>query len=234
MEVYMIKYSSFFLILVFAAGCVTPGLSPSSNGSTGNSGLFSSMLSGNELEVILASTINLPDSIKVAVLKIPSKLDDSKYHKRDYWSSEGYINMQQQYKEILTDSFSTMENIGSIIFLPSLMINDNMTIQNMREASARLQCNILVAYKVTSDIFTNYISGQEEGFKAYATCEAFLLHTKSGAIPFSISITETFLAVKNADDANKEVTMKRAEQEATILVLQRLVEEINLYFFPAE
>ena len=183
---------------------------------------------------MLRNPQNKEDFLKYTVPHEVAHIVNFEIYEGNYWSSEGYMSIQDQYEEILTDAFTAMENISSIIILPSFMINENMTIRDMREASSRLQCNILVVYKITSDIFSNYINNQEEGYKAYATCEAFLLHTKSGSIPLSISIIETFLTVKNAEDIDKEATMKRAEQEAIKLVLQKLLNEINIFFFPEE
>ncbi len=231
----MLKYLSILLLVLLTASCVSssPGMYyNNSDEDIISLSLFSSdreLLSDSEVERILEGKIVFPDALNIVVLKIPTKRSDIKYYGYYYYSSEEYMDMQEDYNKVITDTFSSMDDI-EITFLPSIMISDNMSIRNMREAAIRMQSDVLIAYRVQSDIFTNYRFFAKDEYKAYATCEAFLLDARTGIIPFSTVVTERYLTVRNEFDANRTETMKRAEQEAIMLTLQRLIEEIIIFF----
>lgn len=194
--------------------------------------LFSSdtdVLSNEAVQKILEGTISYPDNIRIVILKIPNTRNDIRYYGYYYWRSEEYIDLQEEYNTIMTDTFAGNDKIETVKILPSIMIPQKITIPNMREAAVRMQADALVVYKIQSDIFEKFRLFRHNQVKAFATCESFLLDTKSGIIPFSTVITEKYLTEKIKDDADGLETKKRAEKEAIKLSLQKLCIQINKF-----
>jgi len=192
--------------------------------------LFSSdteVLSNEAVQKILSGVISYSEQIEIVVLKIPNTGNDIRYYGYYYWRTEEYMDVQEEYNRVMTDSFTGNGKIKVVKILPSIMIPKKMTIPNMREAAVRMQANVLIVYKIQSDIFEKFRLFQHSQIKAFATCEGFLLDTKTGIIPFSAVITKKYITEKIADDSSGIETKKRAEKEAIKLSPEELCIRIN-------
>ena len=195
--------------------------------------LFSSdidVLSNEVVERILSGELVYQENLRIVVLKIPTSRSDIKYYGYYYWRTEEYLDIQEEYNTIITDTLTRTGNVEVVKILPSMMIPDKITIPAMREAAVRMQAHLLLVYKIQSDIFEKFRWFKKKQLKSFATCEAFLLDTKTGIIPFSTIITEKYITEKIKDDANDIEATKRAEREAIILSLKELCLQINQFF----
>jgi hypothetical protein len=101
-------------------------------------------------------------------------------------------------------------------------------ITQLREASVRLQSDILLVYSTTSDIYYHSKIIKKDEVKAFATTELFLLDIRTGLIPFSTVVTKDFVAKEIKGELSEEIR-KRAEQEATLMTLMEIGEQIKVF-----
>ncbi len=174
-------------------------------------------ISEENIQKILNSKIILPDTAKIAVFKYASTSTNRYYS--SWWSNEEYLKMQQSYSDTLMAQLKTIPCVQKMILIPSLMISNNPDIFQLREAAVRLQADLLLVFSVNSDIYYKYKMFGKNQAKAFATCEALLLDTRTGIIPHSNVITKEFLLKKGDEDWNEEELMKRAEHGAVIISL---------------
>lgn len=221
------------LLTLFLMSCVTAAhesYTPLVEPNIIEESLFSSdmeVLSNEAVREILEGVISYPGEIKLVILKIPNTRSDIQYYGYYYWRTEEYMDVQEEYNRIMTDTFAGNGKIKSVKILPSIMMPQKITIPNMREAAVRMQANILIVYKIQSDIFEKFRLFKGKQVKAFATCESFLLDTKTGIIPFSTIITEKYITERIKDDTSDLETKKRAEKEAIKMSLEKLCIQIN-------
>jgi hypothetical protein len=180
--------------------------------------LFSSdtsQLSNSAASKILDGKIRINKNSRVALLKVPDSSLGVRYYGYYYWRTEEYINLQQQYVTILSSSLLNTDKISNVVVFPSFLTSEKFTLPEVREAAVRMQANLLVIYKIQSDVFERFRLLRGTQIKAYASCEAAVLDTRTGIIPYTNVITEVVLTEKKPQDANMNETRKRAEIEAS-------------------
>lgn len=184
-----------------------------------------SLLSNEAVTSVLSTPVRLPDEAKVALLNLtPGGVGLRVYG--SYWRTEEYMDLQHRYVEALKDPLSEAERIREVVAVPSVMIDRDMTLPQMREAAARLQADLLVIYGVRSDIFEKTRFWEKDQVKAYATCELLLFDTRTGVIPFTTMRTEKVVTEKQPEDFNWSETVQRAKSEATLRVLKEVGVEV--------
>lgn len=189
----------------------------------------SSNISNEAAEEILKGRIALPSNARVGLLKLPSNSLGVRYYGYDYWRSESYIDLQQQYVDVLTSNLLAATQIKNVVVLPSFMVGDNMSLSQMREAAVRMQAHILVIYNINSNIFQEYRIFRANRVKAFSTCEAALLDTITGVFPYTKVVTKKHLLEVIQSDSDMAETRKRAEIEASELCLHDLGGSISEY-----
>lgn len=175
------------------------------------------------IQSVLTSKFVLPARIKIAMFRIPESQQQAiRYYGYGYWRSEEYLKVQQGFIEAITAEVAKSPRVLEIAPLPALLTPKEPTIPAIRETAVRLQADMLMVFRLSSDVYEKYRLFQSEQAKAYCTCEGFLLDVRTGLIPFSRIITKEYLATKEKRDANFNETMARAEKEAAILALATL------------
>ncbi|MAM89519.1 MAG: hypothetical protein CME36_19640 [unclassified Hahellaceae] len=153
-----------------------------------------------------------------------------RYYGYNYWKSENYIDLQQQYVEALRSNLLKAKQINSVVVLPSFISGEKMGLSQMREAAVRMQAHLLVIYNINSDIFEEYRLFKENQVKAFSTCEVAILDTKTGILPYTNVLTRKLLIDANSSDADMSETRKRAEIEVSKDCLNELGLSISDYF----
>jgi hypothetical protein len=86
--------------------------------------------------------------------------------------------------------------------------------------------NVSYKHKIAFNSFIKIIKKDE--IKAFATTELFLLDVRTSLIPFSTVVTKDYLAKEIKGELNAE-TRKRAEQEATLMTLLEIGEQVKTF-----
>lgn len=234
----MKKLSVLAVILIFA-GCSTgkwmtsgsrPG--PYIDEPVLTSSLFSSdqsVLDDEAIKAILSGKIILPANAKIAIIKFPSLQEQRRgryYYGSLYWQSEEYQNAQERFFEALKEPLLQSDKTSEVVLLPSLMVPDKTSISILREAAVRTQADLLLVYMTNSDTYEKYRFLAKNKIKSYCTCEAVLLDIRTGIIPFTHIVTETFEGQKEDQDMNDWEMRQRAENEATAKALENLSNEL--------
>ena len=129
-------------------------------------------LSEEAIKQILESKIKLPSNAKIALMKFPSKQGKgraSRYYGRFYWRSEDYLKVQQSYIDTLSSQLILAKKVDAIIALPSLLTPEDATISILREAAVRLQADLLLVFRISSDVYQKYRFLSKDEAKAFST-----------------------------------------------------------------
>jgi hypothetical protein len=59
----------------------------------------------------------------------------------------------------------------------------------LREAAVRMQADLLVVFRITSDVYYKYVVFAKNKVKVYSTSEAVLLDVRTGLVPFTRIVT---------------------------------------------
>jgi hypothetical protein len=175
---------------------------------------------------ILASAVQVYDQPKLAIIKFPD--NGIQYFGPYYWRNEDYVKLQENQIDAIASALSTSE-MGRIFPLPSLMTPHQMTIPLLREAAVRVQADLLLVYRIHSDVYSRSRAFAKDKVKAYSTCELVLLDIATGIAPFTKVVTRDRLAAQTPDDFDLSETRRRAEQEATSEALHVAAEDLAGY-----
>jgi hypothetical protein len=174
-------------------------------------------LSEESIQRLLNGKIILPDTIRIAVYKYGS--GSVRRYYSNWWLDEEYLKIQQQYIDTLVSKIRSSSRIKKITLMPSMMISGNPSLTELREATVRLQADMLLIFSISSDIYYKYKMFKEDEAKAFATTEAILMDIRTGVIPHSSIVTREKFIKKSSSDLTVEELRKRAEIEAVILSL---------------
>jgi len=200
------------------------------------SSLFSSdqgVLSEAAVKDILNSKVVLAENAKIALIKYEGndhQVGSSKYYGYFYWRSEEYLKLQQQFIDTAASRLLESPNIAEVTPLPSLLLPKDASIPVLREAAVRMQADLLLIFRLTSDIYYDYVVFGKDKAKAFSTCELVLFDVRTGIIPFTSIITEETLAREKKEDANTNEFMKRAEKKASLASLSASADELLKFF----
>lgn len=190
--------------------------------------LFSSdqaVLGDEAVERILSSKLELPAKAKVALMKFPDA-DGSRYYGGYYWRNEEYLKLQQVQVDTLSKALLASDQIVEVTPLPSLMTPRQLSIPILREAAVRMQADLLLVFRVSSDTYSQYRAFTKNKVKAYSTCELVLLDVRTGLVPFTRVVSREQVELKQPTDFDLTETMRRAEQEAAAKALNIAAEDL--------
>lgn len=184
-------------------------------------------ISEDDIQRLLNGRINLPDTLRIALLNYGSNTI-SRYYQA-YRSSEEYLKLKQSYIDTFLKELSTNGRIARIILMPELLLGPQPNLLTLRETAVRLQADVLFIFSLNSDIYYEYKTFRKDEAKAFATCEALMMDIRTGMIPFSEVISRDAIARKSPADANDTELRKRAEKEAVESVLAAVSRRLNEY-----
>jgi hypothetical protein len=193
--------------------------------------LFSSdtsILSNEAVTEILKSKVKIENNSVLAILKIPGSRSIQKYYGYNFWTSEKYLDTQEQLNKVLTNSINS-KRIETVKYMPSLVIPRNLSIPLIREAGTRLQSNLILIFEEQSNIFNEYRLFKGMKIRAYASCEYILLDTRTGIILHSDIVSEKYDTEKSKDDLDTDEAFSRAETKAIELALYEIGKQVSEY-----
>ena len=220
---------AFFCLLLACSGCVTSkpastmplaATAAYAERETISVSLFPSdkaVLGDEAIQRILSSKVELPPNAKVAVMRFPDRTGwGARYYGPYYWSDETYLRLQQGYIDSLSSALLQSQHVTEVTPLPALMTPQDASIPILREAAVRMQADLLLVFRVSTDTYSKYRAFAKDKVKAYSTCELVLLDVRTGLVPFTKVITSEKLEEKTKEDFDLSETMRRAEQAAAM------------------
>ena len=182
-----------------------------------------SVISNEDIARVLAAKVELPNDAKMIVVH---------FGQRPYWWgwSEEFVRVNQQTDDELIDRLGSIKRLRDVALLPTLVTPAQMTIPHLRQAAARCQADMILIYRASTHSYDRQrlFSGGE--VRAYCTVEGIVLDTRTGTIPFSTIVTETFAARKDAKDIDFNETIAKANQQAIARARLSLADDVKRYF----
>ena len=161
---------------------------------------------------ILSSKLELPAKAKVALMQFPNTGSGSRYYGTFYWRNEEFLKLQQSQMDALSGALLGSDRISEATPLPSLMTPKQASIPLLREAAVRMQADLLLVFRVSSDTYSEYRAFAKDKVKSYSTCELVLLDVRTGLVPFTRVLSREKLELKQSSDLDLMETTRRAEQ----------------------
>jgi hypothetical protein len=174
-------------------------------------------LSEENIQRLLNGKIKLPDTIRIAVYKYGNSSGRRYYS--NWWLDEEFLKVQQQYIDTLVSEIKVSNRVKKVTLMPSMMISNNPSLTELREATVRLQADMLLVFSINSDIYYKYKMFKEDEAKAFATTETILMDIRTGVIPHSSIVTREKFIKKSQADLSTDEMRKRAEIDAVVLSL---------------
>lgn len=174
-------------------------------------------ISEEDIQRLLDGEIDIPDTVRVAIYKYGGS--SLKTYFSYYGIEEEYLKLQQNYIDTLVAQLRVVPKVENVVLVPTIMAPRSANITQLRETAVRLQADLLFIFNLNSDIYYKYKAFQRNEAKAFATCEALLMDTRTGVVPHSSVITSEKIAIRSNNDASNDETKKRAEDGAIILSL---------------
>ena len=184
-------------------------------------------ISEDDIQKLLNGHFTLPDTLRVAVYKFgTTSLTYNRYYSN--YADELSVKAQQLFMDTLSTLLQGNSHVKRVNIIPTLMLSAQPTITQLREAAVRLQCDMLLVFAATSDIYYKPKVFKKDETKAYATTEAFVMDIRTGLVPFSTLVTKDVLTQQLPKEEEPEMK-RRAQNEAIVKTLSEIGEKVNMF-----
>ena len=182
-----------------------------------------SVISNEDIARILSAKVELPNDAKMIVVH---------FGQRPYWLgwSEEFVRLNQQSDDELIARLGSIQSLKDVALLPTLVMPAQMTIPHLRQAAARCQADLLLIYRASTHSYDRQRLFSAGEVRAYCTVEGIVLDARTGTIPFSTIVTETFAARKDSKDIDFNETIAKANQRAIAKARLSLADDVKRYF----
>ncbi|WP_046755672.1 hypothetical protein [Kordia jejudonensis] len=185
----------------------------------------SATISEENIQRILDGNYTLPQNLRVSLVKLESTQTQQYY----YRNNEAYLKSQQEYLDLFTSKFGESDRVTKVSQIPDILISNNPTFTNIREAAVRTQSDIVVIYAINSDLYARYKLFSKSDIKAFATTQLIILDVRTGLIPFSTIITKEFQSKRQQNELNEAEAANRIKNEAILLTINEIGKQINSF-----
>lgn len=182
-----------------------------------------SSISEENIQKILNGNFKLSENLRVAIVKLESNAFQRKY----YWTDEEYLKTQQSYLDLFTKNLKNSGKVKTVKLIPDLLISNNLSFTNIREAAIRTQSDIVVVYSISSDIYSRYKMFSKTDIKAFATTQLIIMDVKTGLIPFTTIVTKDVQSKKQENELNDSEAINRTKNEAVLSTINEIGEQMN-------
>jgi len=163
-----------------------------------------SVLSDQDIARILGTQLKLADRHRLAILSLSSYSP---------WS-EDIADMEAKNFDNLVRTLKTSPQLTEVRLLPSLLVPEKRTVPYLREASARIQADLLFVYTARILSFRRDRFLKPDEVKAQCVAESVLLDVRTGIVIHTGRATENIAMQKTPADLNFSETIARAESDA--------------------
>jgi hypothetical protein len=162
------------------------------------------VLSDQDIARILGTELKLSDRHRMAILSL------SQYSP---WS-EDIADMETKNFDNLIHTLRSSSQLTEVRLLPSLLVPEKRTVPYLREASARIQADLLFVYTARIQSFRRDRFLKPDEVRAQCLAESVLLDVRTGIVIHTARATENIAMKKAASDLNFSETIARAEADA--------------------
>jgi hypothetical protein len=196
----------------------------SANNEEGSGSLLNSTstLHDEKINALLYDRIKLPKQIRIAILKMS---------KDNYWRfySSDFTQLNDSISRSLIDKLRSSPRVYDASFLPAMLVPEKRTVPVLREAAARFQSDLLLAYRSSCNSYQKHRFISPDETRSYCSVETVLLDIRKGIVGKSVVTTQEFNAVKKTSDTNFGETIKKSELEALSKALGEIADEVVNY-----
>ena len=180
------------------------------------------VLSDSAIRRILDFDLVLPDSVRVAVLQLSERSVGFAWRPAPpAWPSSA--------PDRLVAALEASPRVRDASRLPALLVPRQRTVGYLREAAARYQADLLIAYRTDCQAVTRQRFLMTDEVRATCAAEAALIDTRTGIVPFTVTAAREFQAKKVKDDVSFQETIRRAELTATGDALAEVGERVAAF-----
>ena len=162
------------------------------------------VLSDQDIARILGTQLKLSDRHRMAVLSL------AQYSP---WS-EDIADMETRNFDNLIHTLKSSPQLTEVRLLPSLLVPEKRTVPYLREASARIQADLLFVYTARIQSFRRDRFLKPDEVRAQCVTESVLLDVRTGIVIHTARATENIAMKKSPADLNFSETIARAESDA--------------------
>lgn len=177
------------------------------------------VLSDQDVARILSTQVNLTDRHNLAILSLTS---------RNPWS-EDLAQTEAKNFENLVQALKASPQLTDVRLLPSLLVPEKHTIPFLREASARIQADLLFVFSTRIQYFRHDRFLKPDEVRAQCVAESVLLDVRTGIVVYTGHATEQITAKKNPGDLNFDETVSRVQSEARGKAMVSLANAVTAY-----
>lgn len=185
-------------------------------------GQISNELNESDIERILNYQLALPANNRIAILRLSS---DATWQQHSSEFAELNSDLITGFVNKLRDS----PRVYDASFLPSLLVPKQRTVNSLREAAARYQADLLLAYRTSCQTYEKFRFIEANEAKAFCTVEAIVLDVRSGIIPFTSVVSETYNAVSDASDMDSSETLHKTQMSSVSKAMSKIADQFNAF-----
>jgi hypothetical protein len=192
-------------------------------------GLHGDTLSDSALARLLALRLTLPARVTVAVLYFPAVQRGP----RGWWMHREAPELSAAMSESTLAALRRIPRVHRALPLPQLVVGDSPTPTVLRTAAARLQADLLLAYRPRCSVWERapFIGRRE--FRCLCTVEAVMLDTRTGLIPFAVVRAAADTTYRQGADVSVDATVLRSQTTATLAALVSLIDSSAVFLTAA-
>jgi hypothetical protein len=184
------------------------------------------VISNEAIKEILESRVALPRRLTIAV--------------QELGSSWHFVGQDAEKLDIIARTLGKSPRVIGVTAIPELLLRrkplrsrayytPELRIPHFRKAAARLQCELVLFYRIRADVrYRNRLLRKDET-KVFTTVEGLLLHTRTGIFPFTALIDREYEGIEADDDGVWKSFSERARRDATVAALQGLADEVSSF-----
>lgn len=172
-----------------------------------------------KINELLNYQVKLPEQNRIAILKLSTD-----NHWRFY--SNDFTQLNDSLVESLITKLRASNRVYDASFLPAMLVSEKRTVPVLREAAARFQADLLLAYRSSCQSYQKYRILAPHESESYCSVEAVLMDVRSGVIVKSIVSTEGFATIESPDDTSFSETIMKAELDAIAKALGNVANEV--------
>jgi len=228
------------LIALSAVGCVQDGQQYHSAEYRGRPLLHASlvkderaMLSEEAIKALLESRIRIQERVKLAVLPLghQGEFAESCWTRGSTRPVE-FLQEHKQYLAALEVPLAATGRFTEITHVPALLLPDEPSLTRLREAAALMQAELLLVYTTRCQLISKRAFLAKDKVKATASLELILLDVRTGVVPYAETFDVEHVEKEESDDYSIVDTQRRAERQATLLVMEKTAEGLKRFMAP--
>jgi hypothetical protein len=166
-----------------------------------------SVLTDADIERIINYRLTLPKQNRIAILSLSGA---------SFWRfySDDFAQLNEAMEKEFIGTLRASGRVYDASYLPALLVPENRTVPQLREAAARYQADLLLAYRTRCASYDKWRLFTPNETRAYCSVEALVLDVRTGIVPFTSVSTNNVETTISGDDKNFAETVKRNELAA--------------------